>query len=135
MRLTRPRLAAVLTVLAVVLLATRARGVFPSSPGDAPAEAKKLWVCPPCHDDHDKVEYDKPGSCPVCGMPLIEKSELAKAEAEMAAKMAASREQKRALVLVFPGVEIIDFSGPYEILGSTSRRSPRSRTRSRPRWA
>ena len=121
MRVTRPRLAAVLTVLAVVLLATRARGVFPSADGDSPTEAKKVYVCPPCHDDHDKVEYDKPGSCPVCGMALIEKSEAAKEEARMAAQMArgsgGQTPRRRAEILVFPGVEIIDFGAPYEILG------------------
>jgi putative intracellular protease/amidase len=120
----RVRLAASLATLALALLASRASGVFPTSgidapvasdaPAPAPAPAKK-WVCTPCHDDHDKVEFDKPGSCPVCGMPLIEKSEAAKAEKQMLAAMKKTR--KRAEILVFAGVEIIDFGAPYEILG------------------
>jgi putative intracellular protease/amidase len=120
-KITRLGVATTLCAAAVTLLATRAAGVFPSPGFDAPAEPasapKKVWVCPPCHDAHDEKEYDAPGACPVCGMELIEKTQLAKAEAEMAARMAPSRERRKAQILVFPGVEIIDFGAPYEIMG------------------
>src|SRR5206468_2811917 len=110
-----------LAAAAVVVAAENARAVFPSLGGeDAPppaSQGKTVWVCPPCHDDHDKTEYDKPGSCPVCGMPLIDKSQIAKEEARMAAAMQASQARKKAAILVFPGVQIIDFTGPYEVLG------------------
>jgi putative intracellular protease/amidase len=122
MKNVRIRLAASLAVLSLALLASRAAGVFPSSGFDAPAQAdsptpapKKVYVCPPCGDDHDKVEYDKPGSCPVCGMALVEKAEVAKHEEHAAHH--ANDKRRRAEILVFPGVEIIDFGAPYEIFG------------------
>ena len=34
-----------------------------------------IYVCPPCGQECDKLEFDKPGKCPACGMVLIEKSE------------------------------------------------------------
>src|SRR5689334_415002 len=33
----------------------------------------KVYVCPPCGLACDKLEFDKPGACPTCGMTLIEK--------------------------------------------------------------
>src|SRR5215472_9179162 len=38
----------------------------------------KLYVCPPCGQDCDKLTFDQPGKCPVCGMTLIEKSQADK---------------------------------------------------------
>jgi len=38
------------------------------------AQAKKQYVCTPCGCSHDGVVHDEPGSCPVCKMPLIEKT-------------------------------------------------------------
>jgi DNA-directed RNA polymerase subunit RPC12/RpoP len=37
-----------------------------------PASAK-VYVCPPCDQDCDTLTFDKPGTCPHCGMTLIEK--------------------------------------------------------------
>jgi len=34
-----------------------------------------IYVCPPCGLNCDKLEFDKPGTCPNCGMTLIEKPE------------------------------------------------------------
>jgi hypothetical protein len=34
---------------------------------------KNIYVCPPCGLDCDKLEFDKPGACPVCAMALVEK--------------------------------------------------------------
>jgi CubicO group peptidase (beta-lactamase class C family) len=39
-----------------------------------PDQAKKIYVCPPCGLNCDKLEFDKPGPCPVCGMTLVEKA-------------------------------------------------------------
>jgi PDZ domain/Aspartyl protease len=33
----------------------------------------RVYVCTPCGLDCDKLEFDKPGSCTACAMPLIEK--------------------------------------------------------------
>src|SRR5438552_2451426 len=37
------------------------------------ASSATVYICPPCGLDCDKLEFDKPGACPVCGMKLIEK--------------------------------------------------------------
>ena len=62
-----------------------------------------VYVCTPCGLDCDKLEFDKPGNCPACGMPLIEKS------------VADSR--PTVAILLFDRVEIIDFAGPWEVFG------------------
>ena len=40
----------------------------------ASAQEKKQYVCTPCGCSHDGVVHNEPGSCPVCNMPLIEKT-------------------------------------------------------------
>ena len=62
-----------------------------------------VYVCPPCALPCDKLTFDKPGSCPSCGMTLIEK-----AEADALATVS---------ILLFDHVEIIDFAGPWEVFG------------------
>ena len=41
---------------------------------DAPAPAGAKYVCPPCGCAADGKEFDKPGACPECGMPLVAKA-------------------------------------------------------------
>src|SRR5262249_55059194 len=50
------------------------------------------------------------GPCPGCGMALIE---------EEAAK-ALIQARKKAAILIFDGVEIIDYTGPYEVFGASN---------------
>ena len=72
---------------------------------------KKAYVCPPCSCDKDNEVFDKPGSCPTCGMALVEKGS------------AASRpgppdvDRKKVAILIFDGVQIIDYTGPWEVFG------------------
>src|SRR5919197_3169788 len=40
----------------------------------ARGQEKKQYVCTPCGCSHDGVVHNEPGSCPVCKMPLIEKT-------------------------------------------------------------
>jgi len=40
----------------------------------ARGQEKKQYVCTPCGCSHDGVVHNEPGSCPVCNMPLIEKT-------------------------------------------------------------
>src|SRR6185437_1335296 len=61
------------------------------------------YVCPPCGLECDKLTFDKPGTCPGCGMTLIEKS-----EADAVPTVA---------ILMFDHAEIIDFAGPWEVFG------------------
>ena len=69
----------------------------------ANAPEAKTYVCPPCGAPCDKLEFDKPGTCPGCGMTLIEKS-----EADAAPTVS---------ILLFDRAEIIDFAGPWEVFG------------------
>lgn len=69
----------------------------------------KQYVCPPCACGRDHDVFDRPGSCPACGMTLVEKGASAAAPAEGS--------RVRAAVLIFDGVQVIDFAAPYEVLG------------------
>jgi putative intracellular protease/amidase len=74
----------------------------------AAPDAAKHWVCPPCGIPCDDAVFDKPGTCPTCGMTLVEQSQVT----------AASGARTKVALLVFTGVQIIDFTGPYEIFGT-----------------
>jgi len=63
----------------------------------------KVYVCTPCGLPCAKLEFDKPGKCPSCGMALMEKS-LADAKPAVG-------------ILIFDRAEIIDFAGPWEVFG------------------
>lgn len=65
----------------------------------------KVYVCPECGQNCDKLTFDKPGKCSGCGMDLIEQAEREKNKPISVA------------VLLFDGVEIIDYSGPWEVFG------------------
>jgi putative intracellular protease/amidase len=67
--------------------------------GPAPA----TYICPPCGQACDKLTFDKPGSCPVCGMTLIP---------------ATGAGVPTVAMLIYPGVEIIDIAGPWEAFGT-----------------
>jgi putative intracellular protease/amidase len=64
-----------------------------------PAHPRTVYVCPMA--DHTQ-EFDKPGSCPICGMQLVEKEG-----------------RFRVAVLVFNYAEDIDFTAPIEVLGQS----------------
>jgi len=80
-----------------------------SSASEATAAAKH-YVCPPCGLPCDGKVYDKEGVCPTCGMKLVEQEE--------ANATATTSPRPRVALLVFTGVQIIDFTGPYEIFGT-----------------
>ncbi len=77
--------------------------------------AKKEYVCPPCGCGNDETVSDKPGYCSVCAMELIEKGSLAARPAAPQAQ--AQQQRKRVAILIFDGVQIIDYAGPYEVFG------------------
>ena len=91
----------VILFLTVGLLVTRAN-----------AQAVR-YVCSPCGLPCDSKFYDKPGTCPSCGMPLVTE------EAAKAANASADSSKKVA-ILIFDGVEIIDYTGPYEVFGAAN---------------
>jgi putative intracellular protease/amidase len=58
------------------------------------------FICPMCYPAHDPKVHKGPGRCPVCGMALVAKSA-----------------RKNVAILIFDGVQIIDYTGPYEVFG------------------
>jgi len=76
------------------------------------ADAPKRYVCDPCGMDCDKNVYDKPGTCPVCGARLVTR------KAAEAAKAQAAGPSRKVGILIFDGVEIIDYTGPWEVFGA-----------------
>lgn len=80
--------------------------VMHASAADMPHQKKPVYVCQMASHAHmagqPVVEYDKPGICPTDGMELIDKSK-----------------RLRVAVLIFDGVEDIDYSGPMEVFGQT----------------
>ncbi len=73
------------------------------TPTQSPSQTKKTYVCPPCGQKCDKLTFDKPGQCPNCGMKLIESG---------------GGEEVTVAILLFNGVEIIDYAGPWEVFGT-----------------
>jgi putative intracellular protease/amidase len=76
----------------------------------AAADAK-TYVCRPCGLPCDSKSFAAPGTCPDCGMPLVEAGVAA-------TPPAANPDQKKVAILVFNGVEVVDFTGPYEMFGA-----------------
>jgi putative intracellular protease/amidase len=74
------------------------------------ADGKK-YVCRPCGLPCDKKTFAAAGTCPDCGMPLVEAGSAA-------AQPADNSNKKKVAILVFNGVEVLDFSGPYEMFGA-----------------
>ncbi|HTR04305.1 MAG TPA: DJ-1/PfpI family protein [Thermoanaerobaculia bacterium] len=77
-------------------------------PGAAPAAG---WVCAPCDMACDQTVYDKPGTCPTCGLKLVRK--------EVADRARETSARPKVAILVFDGVQIIDSMGPYEVFGAS----------------
>lgn len=67
------------------------------------ATVNGIYVCPPCTGDCHKLEFSQPGTCPVCGMNLIEKNL-----------------RKNVAIFLYEGVEILDFSGPGEVFAAAT---------------
>jgi copper(I)-binding protein/putative intracellular protease/amidase len=101
--------------LSLLLVAFLCQGLFacPAARSEA-ATTVEEYVCPPCGCGSDAKEYDKPGFCPVCGMALIIKGGATAANAPATPREAV----KKVAILIFDGVQIIDYTGPYEVFGA-----------------
>ena len=75
---------------------------------------KVYFQCPPCNLPCDTVHFSAPGSCPTCGMRLY----AAFHGAENKQGVHSDFINKKVAVLLFPNVEIIDFTGPWEVFGA-----------------
>jgi putative intracellular protease/amidase len=72
----------------------------------AASDAPKKYICPSCGCAADNRIFDKPGTCPECGMALVEQAAEKKTE-----------QKTTVAVLLFDGAEIIDYAGPWEAFG------------------
>jgi len=107
--LVQTRLALMLLLVTIVCL-----GIFESPATTAKAAlSAEQYVSPPCACGSDDKVYDKPGFCPVCGMALILKGSQTAAPANETTP----RARKKVAILIFDGVQIIDYTGPYEVFG------------------
>src|SRR5262249_9100003 len=103
MNASRPRVAGILAALAFALFFTFAAATAAGADGAG-------WVCPPCGASCDTIHFDHAGTCPQCGMELVAANSPAAQQ---------TTDRKRVAILVFEGVQIIDFSGPYEMFGAS----------------
>ena len=72
-------------------------------------QSRGEYVCPPCDCGQDDRHFDAPGICPVCNMRLVPRSS--------AQETAAGQPRTRVAILIFDGVQIIDYAAPYEVMG------------------
>lgn len=82
-----------------LVVATMALGAA----GSGALQAGGKFFCAPCNQECDKTSHETAGRCPVCGMQLVSEEEL-KGVNDVA-------------ILLFEGVQIIDYTGPYEVFG------------------
>ncbi len=80
---------------------------------DKQNEAKARYVCPPCGCADDDKVFDAPGACPSCQMNLVRKGSAASIPHEHERPEA----RQKVAILIFDGVQIIDYTGPYEVFG------------------
>jgi putative intracellular protease/amidase len=77
------------------------------------ATEKKEYVCPPCNCGNDEEVHEQPGFCSACSMALIEKGSQANNQAAQTPRPP----RKKVAILIFDGVQIIDYTGPFEVFG------------------
>lgn len=107
-----------LGALVALLIAAGAASADSESTQATPAQsagphviADGAWICPPCGADCDTLHFDGPGACPHCGMRLVP------------ASITTASELPRVAILLFDGVQIIDYSGPWEVFGEAGFRT------------
>ncbi len=78
-------------------------------------EKKEGYVCPPCGHDCLKTIFEKAGACGACGMQLADIKSVVQGLRKQLSETPANSAKKKVAVLIFDGVQIIDFAGPYEV--------------------
>ncbi|MES2296608.1 MAG: DJ-1/PfpI family protein [Pseudomonadota bacterium] len=93
------------SLLACLLGGTHAKAAE-APPAPVPLKAKTTYICQMANHHHmagqELKEYDKPGICPTDGMEMIAKNS-----------------SLRVAVLMFDGVQDIDYAGPMEVFGQS----------------
>jgi copper(I)-binding protein/putative intracellular protease/amidase len=103
------KLNCVLLALAVMLTsAISASRMETASFGEA-----EEYVCPPCGCSEDGKVFHEAGVCSACSMNLVLKGSPASAPMNTGSRAA----RQRVAILIFDGVQIIDYTGPYEVFG------------------
>lgn len=92
-------------LLALALVGAVFSWQSPAVANDTPSgdAAKEEYVCPPCGAGCDDEVHPEPGQCAQCGMTLIVKTAV-----------------MQVAILVFPGVELLDFAGPGEVFSAAT---------------
>lgn len=78
-------------------------------------EQKEIaFTCPPCGCPVDDEYHEKAGNCGHCGMAMMAtyKGMNSPERAERPERI-----RKKVAILIFDGVQIIDYTGPYEVFG------------------
>ena len=81
------------------------------------AESEAEYVCPPCGSSCDQKTFHAAGACPVCGMELVKKAAAMQQQTEIQSRQEILAQEKTVAILIFEGVQIIDYTGPYEVFG------------------
>ncbi len=102
-----------ISILTLLLIAQYV-GILTGQTTVSGAQKPVTFLCPPCGLDCDTVHFQKPGLCPVCGMKLF--ASYSGYENKQGEHLDVCH--KKVAVVLFPGVEIIDFSGPWEVFGA-----------------
>src|SRR6266404_3075289 len=100
-------------MLLIVALVCLGQFMAPTERAEAATTAEQ-YVCPPCGCGADDKVYDKPGFCAVCGMALIIKGSATTTNAATPPREPA----RKVAILIFDGVQIIDYTVPYEVFGA-----------------
>ncbi len=81
-------------------------------------ESKKIeYICPPCGHNCLETIYHEPGACGECGMNFVKLADYRASQQQGAAQPQQTAASKKVAVLIFDGVQIIDYTGPWEIFG------------------
>lgn len=76
-----------------------------------------FYTCPPCGCAGDTEKHAEAGSCATCGMLMVFRSHDIKQVTEVERIPSQNTTRRNVAILVFPGVQIIDFTAPYEVFG------------------
>ncbi|MDB5236252.1 MAG: DJ/PfpI family protein [Hymenobacter sp.] len=101
-----------ITLLIMALFALIAGRACSQTNAQAAAVA---WYCPPCGGHCDLDAYAAPGTCRHCGMALMTRSAAADSLRAQHAPGTAQPRRLNVAILVFDGMEILDFAGPGEV--------------------
>jgi transcriptional regulator GlxA family with amidase domain len=77
---------------------------------DAAPKDSIAYFCSICNNDCDTIAYSKPGTCPYCGMTLVQQ--------KIADRRKLLNKHPQQMTICFylqDGVEVLDFAGPMEV--------------------